>query len=425
MTMIIFIVSLGAIMAMGVPIAFALLLSAVFMMLYLDNFSAQIIAQNVISGADNYTMMAVPFFILAGDLMGSGGLSKRIVNMSLALMGHVRGGLGYVTILVMVLFAGLAGSAVASAAALGAILIPMMADAGYSRERATALIASGSLIDPIIPPSIPMIVFGVIGGVSISKLFVSGIFPGLMMAVALAVTWGIVSRKDNVAPLPRRSFKEMVKAILEAVWALLLPTIIVVGMRTGIFTATEASVVAVAYAIFVGSVVYKELTLKIFFRSVVSAAKMTSVVMFLLAAAMVSAWLIAIANIPQTVTEILQPFMGNRLILMLIINVVIIVIGTAMDATPTILILTPVLMPIVKQAGIDPVYFGLIFVLNNMIGLLTPPVGTVLNVACSAGKVSFERLVVAVTPFFLVETALLFLFIVFPGLVTVPLGWFF
>lgn len=425
MTMIIFIVSLGAIMAMGVPIAFALLLSAVFMMLYLDNFSAQIIAQNVISGADNYTMMAVPFFILAGDLMGSGGLSKRIVNMSLALMGHVRGGLGYVTILVMVLFAGLAGSAVASAAALGAILIPMMADAGYSRERATALIASGSLIDPIIPPSIPMIVFGVIGGVSISKLFVSGIFPGLMMAVALAVTWGIVSRKDNVAPLPRRSFKEMVKAILEAVWALLLPTIIVVGMRTGIFTATEASVVAVAYAIFVGSVVYKELTLKIFFRSVVSAAKMTSVVMFLLAAAMVSAWLIAIANIPQTVTEILQPFMGNRLILMLIINVVIIVIGTAMDATPTILILTPVLMPIVKQAGIDPVYFGLIFVLNNMIGLLTPPVGTILNVACSAGKVSFERLVVAVTPFFLVETALLFLFIVFPGLVTVPLGWFF
>lgn len=425
MTMFIFIASLGAIMAMGVPIAFALLLSSVFMMMYLDNFSSQIIAQNVISGADNYTMMAVPFFILAGDLMGSGGLSKRIVNMSLALMGHVRGGLGYVTILVMVLFAGLAGSAVASAAALGAILIPMMADAGYSRERATALIASGSLIDPIIPPSIPMIVFGVIGGVSISKLFVSGIFPGLMMAVALAVTWGVVSRKDNVAPLPRRSLKEMVQAILEAVWALLLPTIIVVGMRTGIFTATEASVVAVAYAIFVGSFVYRELTIKIFFRSVVSAAKMTSVVMFLLAAAMVSAWLIAIANIPQTVTELLQPFMDNRLVLMLIINVVIIVIGTAMDATPTILILTPVLMPIVKQAGIDPVYFGLVFVLNNMIGLLTPPVGTVLNVACSAGKVSFERLVIAVTPFFLVETALLFLFILFPALVTVPLGWFF
>lgn len=425
MTMVIFIVSLSAVMAMGVPIAFALLLSAVGMMLYLGNFNTQIISQNLISGADNFTMMAVPFFMLAGDLMGSGGLSKRIVDLALALMGHVRGGLGYVAILVMVVFSGLAGSAVASAAALGAILIPMMVKAGYSRDRSTALIASGSLIDPIIPPSVPMIFFGVTAGVSISKLFLSGIVPGLMIGMVLAVTWAFVSRKDNVPTLPRQSFGQVIRAFFSAIWALMLPVIIVVGMRTGIFTATEASVVAVAYALLVGFFIYRELTLKILVRSLISSAKMTSVVMFLAAAAMVSAWLIAIANIPQTVTSLLQPFMGNKIILMLVINLIVILIGTAMDVTPTILILTPVLMPIVKQAGIDPVYFGLIFILNNVIGLLTPPVGTVLNVACGVSGISMERLIVAIIPFFLVECGLLLLFIVFPQLVTVPLSWFY
>ncbi len=424
MTMIIFIASLSIIIAMGVPIAFALLLSGVCMMLYLDNFNTQIIAQNLIAGADSFAMMAIPFFMLAGDLMSSGGLSKRIIKLALALMGHVRGGLGYVSIFVMVLFSGLAGSAVASAAALGAILIPMMVKAGYSRDRSTALIASGSLMDPIIPPSVPMIFFGVTAGVSISKLFMSGIVPGLMIAVALAITWGVVSRKDKVALLPRQGFKEVIKAFFNAIWALILPVIIVVGMRSGVFTSTEASVVAVAYAMFVGFFIYRELTWKIFFKSLVSSAKMTSVVMFLAAAAMVSAWLIAVANIPQMVTSILQPFMENKIILMLIINLIVILVGTAMDVTPTILILTPVLMPIIKQAGIDPVYFGLVFILNNVIGLLTPPVGTVLNVACAAGRISMERLIVAIIPFFLVEVGLLFLFIVFPQLVTVPLSWF-
>lgn len=424
MSMVIFIVSLCIAMAMGVPIAFSLLFSGVALMFHLDVFNTQIIAQNLISGADNYAMMAVPFFMLAGELMNSGGLTKRIVNFSLVLVGHIRGGLGYVAILAIIMFASLVGSAVASTAALGAILIPMMVKAGYDRDRSTALIASGNLLAPIIPPSVPMIFFGVTAGVSISKLFMSGIVPGLIIALALAITWGVVSRNDKAEVLPRKSFKEILKAAIDAIWALILPLIIIVGMRGGIFTPTEAGVVAVAYALFVGFFIYRELTLKELYKSMVASAKTTSVIMFLAAAAMVSAWLMAIGNIPATVTSILQPFIGHKIILMLVINFVVILVGTAMDVNPTILILTPVLMPVVKQAGIDPVYFGLVFVINNVIGLLTPPVGTVLNVACGAGKISMERIVKAIVPFFVVECLILLLLILFPQIVLVPLKWF-
>jgi len=421
MALVIFVVALCVVMAMGVPIAFALLFTGLALMIHLDTFSTQILAQNLISGADNYAMMAVPFFILAGDLMNAGGLTKRIVNFSSALVGHIRGGLGYVAILAIVLFASLVGSAVASTAALGAILIPMMVKSGYNRDRSTGLIAAGNLLAPIIPPSVPMIFFGVTAGVSISKLFIAGIVPGLIIAIALAITWGIISRKDKTDILPRKSFKEIFKVFIDSIWALLLPFIIVVGMRGGVFTPTEAGVVAVAYALFVGFVVYRELTLKKFYDAFVSSAKSTSVIMFLAAAAMVSAWLMAIGNIPGIVTEMLRPFMGDKIILMLVINFIVILVGTAMDVNPTILILTPVLMPIVKQAGIDPVYFGVVFVINNVIGLLTPPVGTVLNVACGAGKISMERLVKAIMPFFIVECAILLLLILFPQIIMVPL----
>jgi len=421
MALVIFVVALCVVMAMGVPIAFALLFTGLALMIHLDTFSTQILAQNLISGADNYAMMAVPFFMLAGDLMNAGGLTKRIVNFSSALVGHIRGGLGYVSILAIVLFASLVGSAVASTAALGAILIPMMVKSGYNRDRSTGLIAAGNLLAPIIPPSVPMIFFGVTAGVSISKLFVGGIVPGLIIAIALAITWGIVSRKDKADILPRKSLKEIAKIFVDSIWALLLPMIIVVGMRGGIFTPTEAGVVAVAYALFVGFVVYRELTFKKFYDAMVSSAKSTSVIMFLAAAAMVSAWLMAIGNIPGIVTDILRPFMDDKIILMLVINFIVIIVGTAMDVNPTILILTPVLMPIVKQAGIDPVYFGVVFVINNVIGLLTPPVGTVLNVACGAGKISMERLVKAIMPFFIVECAILLLLILFPQIIMVPL----
>jgi tripartite ATP-independent transporter DctM subunit len=424
MVLTVFVVSLMGTMALGIPIAFALLMSGVALMFFMDMNDTQIFAQNLVSGADNFSLMAIPFFILAGELMNAGGISKRIINFALAGFGHIRGGLGYVAIIGGILFAGLSGSALADTAAIGAILIPMMVRAGYNRNRSTGLIAAGGIIAPILPPSISLILFGVAGNVSIKKLFLAGIVPGILIAVGLMIAWWWIVRKDQVEVFPRKSVKEVLIAAKDAVWALLLPVIIIGGLRGGIFTPTEAATVTVVFALVVGVFVYREIKLDDLFRLCVSAAKTTSVVMFLTATAMVTAWLITIANIPALVTELLEPYMENQLLLMLMINLLILVVGTAMDLTPTILILTPVLMPLIIAAGIDPVYFGIIFVLNNAIGLLTPPVGTVLNVACGVGKIGMQDIMKGIWPFLLVEVIILFLLILFPSIVTVPLKWF-
>lgn len=423
MTLGVFLGSLLGVMALGMPIAFALLFSGVALMIYLDIFDSQIIAQNLINGADNFPLMAIPFFILAGELMNAGGISKRIIQFALALVGHIRGGLGYVAILASIMFAGLSGSAVADTAALGAILIPMMVQAGYDRNRSTGLIAAGGIIAPVIPPSIPMIIFGVTSGLSITKLFMAGIVPGLLIGVGLMITWWVIARNGRFETYPRRSLREILAAAKGAIWALLLPVIIVGGLRGGVFTPTEAAVVAAFYALLVGLVFYRELKLSQLYDILVSAAKTTSVVMFLAAAAMVSAWLITVANIPAALTDFLGPLVDNPLLLLIVINAVVLMVGTAMDLTPTILILTPVLMPVIEQAGIDPIYFGVLFILNSCIGLLTPPVGTVLNVACGVGKIGIEDIMKGVWPFLLVEVMILVLLILFPALVTVPLEW--
>ncbi|WP_419954736.1 TRAP transporter large permease subunit [Neobacillus niacini] len=424
MTLAVFVGSLLGVMAFGVPIAFALLLSGIILMLFLGNFDTQILAANLIDGADNFPLMAIPFFILAGELMNAGGISKRIISFAMAYVGHIRGGLGYVAILASVLFAGLSGSAVADTAALGAILIPMMVSAGYNRNRSAGLIAAGGIIAPIIPPSIPMIVFGVTAGVSISKLFMAGIVPGLLLAISLTITWTIVVRKDKTVAQPRKTAKEKWQATRSAFWALLMPLIIIGGLRGGIFTPTEAAAVAAFYALFVGLVIYRELKFKKLYEVLVVAAKTTSIVMLLAAAAMVSSWLITVANIPGQLITLLEPFMDHQLSLLIIINLIVLIVGTAMDVTPTILILTPVLMPVVTQAGIDPVFFGLLFVLNNCIGLLTPPVGTVLNVAAGVGKIGMDDIMKGVWPFLIAEIIILIILTLFPSIVMVPLQWF-
>lgn len=424
MSMLTFITSLVGGMAIGMPIAFALLLSGVVMMLFMNGFDTQIISQNLFVGADSYSMMAIPFFILAGEFMNRGGITKRIVTSATSLIGHVKGGLGYVSIIAILLFASMVGSAVASTAALGAILIPMMVDAGYKRDKSTALIASGNLLAPIMPPSVAMIVFGVTAGVSITDLFMAGIAPAIYISIGLAITWFFISRNDGSTVLPKSSKRQIFNAAKDGFWALLLPVFILVGLRGGYFTPTEAGVIAVVYALVIGMFVYKELKMDELMVSLIGAAKSSSIIMFLAAAAMVSSWLMTVGNIPQLVTAMLNPFLDKPLLLMIIINIIVILVGMAMDVNPTIMILTPVLMPAVRAAGIDPVYFGLIFIINNVIGLLTPPVGTVLNVASSAGKISMERLIKAIVPFFVVEIIILIALILIPELVTIPAAFF-
>ncbi len=424
MTVVIFVGALIGAMALGIPIAYALLATGVALMWHLNMFDAQILAQNVINGADSFPLLAVPFFMLAGEIMNVGGLSKRIVDFALALVGHIKGGLGYVAIVAAILLSALSGSAVADAAALTALLLPMMVSAGHDKARSGGLIAASGVIGPVIPPSIGFVIFGVAANVSISKLFLAGIFPGILIGAALWLTWMILVRKEKITPPPRKSTAEILAALRQATWALMLPVIILVGLRFGVFTPTEAAVVAAVYAFFVAAVVYRELKFNQLYAVFVSAAKTTSVIMFLVAAAMVSAWLITVADLPSKVIGLLEPFMGNKTLLLIAIMVLVMVVGTAMDMTPTILILTPVLMPVIKQAGIDPVYFGVLFIINNSIGLITPPVGTVLNVVAGVGRMKMDDVTRGVLPFMLAEFVILFLMVLFPQLVTVPARWF-
>ena len=421
MTVTIFLGSLLLAMAIGVPIAFALLLCGVALMWHLDLFDAQILAQNVINGADSFPLLAVPFFMLAGEIMNVGGLSKRIVKLALTVVGHVPGGLGYVAIMAAVILAAVSGSAVADAAALASLLLPMMVAAGHNKERSAGLIASAGIIAPVIPPSIGFVIFGVAANVSISKLFLAGIVPGVLLGLSLAVTWWWLVRRENVAPPKRATRAELLLALREAVWALGLPIIILEGLRMGVFTPTEAAVVAAVYSLFVAMAVYRELTLRQLVGIFQTSARTSAVVMFLVAAAMVSAWLITVADLPSAVIGMLEPFMGNQTLLLIAIMVLVMVVGTAMDMTPTILILTPVLMPVVKAAGIDPVYFGVLFIINNAIGLITPPVGTVLNVVAGVGRISMSQVTRGVMPFMVAQFIVMFLLVLFPSIVLVPL----
>ena len=424
MIILVFVASLLGAMALGMPIAFALMICGIALMLQMNMFDAQLIAQNTIDGADNFVLMAVPFFMLAGEFMNAGGLSRRIVNLAMALVGHIRGGLGFVAVFAAIIMASLSGSAAADTAAIGVLLIPMMKQAGYSVPRSAGLIAAGGIIAPIIPPSIAFVMYGVVAQVSITKLFMAGIVPGLMMGISILLAWIWVIRKDNLQASPRKSFAEIRHAAIDGIWALIMPLIIIVGLKMGIFTPTEAAVVAAVYALFVGMVIYKEIKFADLYGLLLNAGKITAVVMLLAGTAMVSAWLITVADLPGQLAELLAPFMDNKILLMAMIMVVVVVVGTAMDMTPTILILTPVLIPVIKQAGIDPVYFGVVFVINNAIGLITPPVGTTLNVICGVAKVKMDEVIVGVMPFMIAELLVLALLVLFPALVLVPMHWF-
>lgn len=424
MSGLIFIGSLLGTMAIGVPIAFALMLSGIAMMLAMGNLDANILAQRLINGADSYPLMAIPFFLIAGELMNAGGLSRRIVNVALALVGHIRGGLGYVVIGTGLIIASVSGSAIADTATLAVMLVPLMRDAGYHMGRASGLMAATGIIAPVIPPSVGFIILGVTANISIVGLFFAGIVPGLMMGASIMIAWWFLSKRETATvrlKLPRR---DLPKTIITAGWALMMPVIILAGLRFGIFTPTEAGVVAAAYALFVGLFVYRELTARALYDALLAAGRLTAVIMLLVAASMISGFMLTISNMPAQLVSLLNPFINSPILLMGMIVLVVFIVGTALDFAPCITILVPILMPVVKAGGIDPVYFGVVFMMVNAVGLITPPVGTVLNTVSGISGVTLEAATKGAMPYLIAQMLLIVLLVLFPILVTGPARWF-
>jgi TRAP-type transport system large permease protein len=423
MTVAVFLSSLLGFMAFGMPIAFALILTGAVLMWYLEFWDVQLLAQNLLAGADSFPLLAVPFFILAGELMNAGGISKRIIAMAQAFVGHKRGGLGFVAIAAAVLLASMSGSALADTAALATLLLPMMRQRGYPLHASAGLVAAGGIIAPIIPPSMPFVIYGVVTNTSISQLFMAGLVPGLIMGGGLILAWTLIARGFTEPTPPKASQAELRAALLDGASALMLPVIIVGGLRFGIFTPTEAAVVAAVYALGVSTLLYRELNWSALVEAMTRASRTTASVMFLCAAATVSAYMVTLAQLPDEIGAMLGPLADHPQLLVAAIMLLMIAVGMVLDLTPTILILAPVLAPIAAKAGVDPVYFGVMFVLIGSIGLITPPVGTVLNVVGGIGRLRMDVLVRGVMPFFLIYLAIVVLLIAVPEIVTVPLAW--
>jgi TRAP-type transport system large permease protein len=420
---VVFVFGMLVLMGIGLNMGLALVLTGAAMAWVLGFWDPQLLAQNLVAGVDSFPLLAVPFFILAGELMNAGGISGRIIAMAEAWVGHIRGGLGYVAIGAAVLMASMSGSALADTAALATILLPMMRQHGYPMHTSAGLIASGGIIAPIIPPSMPFVIYGVTTNTSISALFVSGIVPGLLMGAGLIVTWRLVLRGMDLPAGHAKPLHEKWRATRRAAFALLMPIIIIGGMKTGKFTPTEAAVVAAFYALVIALFVHREMRFTALHGVLVRAARTTAIVMFLCAGAQVASYMITLADLPATLASWLGPLTQNPRLLMAVMMIVLVLIGTALDLTPTILIFAPVMLPIAVKAGIDPVYFGLMFVLNGAIGLITPPVGTVLNVVAGVGRLSMHQVIRGVNPFLITYLLILALFVVFPQIVIAPVAW--
>lgn len=425
MELFIFLGTLFLFLAFGIPICLVLALCAIVLMWHSGMWDAMIIPGSMLDGTNNYPLMAIPFFVFAGEIMAAGGLSQRVVRLAQLMIGRVRGGLGYAAIIASVIFAGLMGSSVGEAAALGGLLLPMMREVGYKPGRAGAIIASGAILGPIIPPSTNFILLGAtISGLSITRLFMIGLFPGIFIGLALMVVWFFIVRIDGYNETISFTWKETWKILRDATPAFLMPVLLLGGIRFGVFTPTEGGAFAAVYAILVCMLYYRELSFRELLRVSARAARTTSVVMLIVATATAVGWFITIAQIPQQMISLFQPLIDSPVLLLLCINVFLFLMGMVMDLTPNLLIFAPVFYPLIQQAGIDPYYFGLIFILNLGIGVITPPVGTVLYVVCGIGNIRILQLIRNLLPFLVVEMIMLFLLLFFPKLSLVPLNWF-
>lgn len=391
----------GALMVLGMPITFCLGIASLATVLYLG-IPPIVIFQQLNSGMNVFAMMAIPFFIFAGDLMVRGGIAYRLVRFASGFVGHLRGGLGQVNIVSSTLFGGISGSAVADASAIGGLMVPQMAARGYDRGYAVNVTISSALIALMIPPSHNMILYSISAGgtVSVADLFTAGIIPGILLTIALMVTAYVVARKRGYPSEPFPGFGKLLVFFFAALPGLLLIAIIFGGVRSGVFTATESSCIAVIYAFLVAVLVYRELDWSGFLEAILGAVKTTSLVLLVIGMAAAFAWLMSFLQVQVTLIQLVKSVSDNPMVVLLLITVALLVLGTFMDMAPLVIITTPVFLPIVQAFGIDPVHFGVIMILNAGIGLITPPVGTVLFVGCAVGKISIREAMQTIWPFF-------------------------
>ncbi|MCV9884415.1 TRAP transporter large permease [Metabacillus halosaccharovorans] len=415
--LILLIASLFGLLLLGVPVGFSLLGSSLIAILAQGTIPLQAIPQRLALGLDSFPMLAIPLFILAGTLMEAGGITKRLITLSEVLVGHIRGSLAHVTVVSNVFMSGVSGSGVADAAATGSALIPSMIKRGYGKGFAAAILGASATVGPIIPPSIPMILYGSLAGVSIGKLFLGGAIPGLLMSGSLMIVSYMIARKRGFEKRERARLKEIIKAFRDALWALLMPVIIVGGIFTGFFTATESAVIAVIYSLIIGLFVYKDLKIKELPKKLLEAVSMSSSIGVIIAASAPFAWVMAYAQGPAKVLAMFQSISDSTIVALLLLMLILLILGCFLDGMAIIIITTPVIMPILAQFNIDPLHFGVILAINVMIGTITPPVGTLMYVAISIAKTSVFQFTKEVWPFFLVLVLLLAIFALFPQLV--------
>ncbi len=418
--LIVFLVILFAGLLLYLPVAYCLALAGVVLMYLTEgSITAAKVAMPIMRGINSFPLMAIPFFVLAGEIMNVGGISGRIVGFAKAFLGHIRGGLGYTTVLASMIFAGISGSAVADTTAVGSIMLPMMKQNGYEDDESTALIIAAGTIGPVIPPSMPMIIYGVCASVSVAKLFLGGFIPGVIIGLALMLIWTFHCKNnpDIYVKAEKATWRERGKATREAIWAILLPVIIMGGVLTGVFTATECGVVAVFYALIIGFFVYRELKPRHIPKIFGNAVRSTSVVMFVVGTATMAAYYITTAQIPTMLTNALLAISDNKYVIILLINILLLLVGCVMDLTPALLILAPILVPVVQQLGYDPVWFGVVMVCNLCIGIITPPVGTVLYVGCGLSGRPMMDIVKPALKYMAVMVVCLMLISYVPGLV--------
>jgi len=405
LSVLVLIVSFVALLALNVPIAYSIGISTTLTMLFTISTGPAIttVAQRMATGIDSFALLAIPFFILSGLLMGRGGIARRLIDFAKVLVGMLPGGLAYVNILACMFFGAISGSAVAATSAIGGFMIPIMNKEGYDKNFNTAVTVTASTTGLLIPPSNILIVYSLAsGGVSIAALFIAGYLPGILVGLGLMVVSAFVARMRKYPVGAREGFLTGVKKLLDAVPSLLLIIIVIGGIIAGIFTATEASAIAVLYSLLLSVFVYREIKVKELPQILLKTVETTAIVMLLIAASSAMSWILSYENIPQNISETLITMTESKIIILLLINLILLVVGTFMDMTPAVLIFTPIFLPVVTQLGITPLHFGIMMVLNLTIGLTTPPVGSVLFVGCGIGKTTIADITKSLLPFYVV-----------------------